>query len=122
MTKSAIALVAAAASLLASSTVPAQTAPIEFRMVPGPRNPAPCTVLDSSMSRVHSLTIMGDHAVIKSSGGIDDRMRQVSPNVYETMFQLQQVRLKVVADASKSPRTLTVSDANTGCRWDATTP
>jgi hypothetical protein len=112
----------AATSVLAGSPGFAQDAPIEFRMAPSTRNPAPCMRLDSSMSRVHTFTMMGDHAIIKSAGGIDDRMRQTAPKVYETTMQLQQVQLKVVADASKTPRTLVVTDQNTGCRWDATTP
>jgi len=33
------------------------------------------------MSRVHSVTKMGDKATIKSAGGIDDTMKQTKPNV-----------------------------------------
>jgi hypothetical protein len=100
----------------------AQDAPIEFRMAAAKSNPVGCTSLDASLSRVHTVTLMGDKALLKSAGGINDTMKQATPKVYKTVFTLAGVRLDVVADASKMPRTLTVTEAQRGCHWNAVTP
>ena len=93
--------------------------PIEFRMVPAQGNPAGCFQLDAAMSRVHTVTPMGSDATIRSAGGINDTLKQTSPNIYTTQFRLGSVTLDVVADASKMPRTLTVTEPKVGCRWNA---
>ena len=49
-------------------------------------------------------------------------MKLVRPNVYETEFALSGVRLDVVADLSASPKTLTVTEKNRGCKWMAVAP
>jgi hypothetical protein len=100
----------------------AQDKPIESRLVAAKTNPVGCTALDPDLSRVHSVTRMGDKAIIKSSGGIDDTMKQKTPNVYTTVFALSGVRLDVVADASVTPATLTVVEAQRGCKWNAVAP
>jgi hypothetical protein len=97
----------------------AQGVPIEFRLVPASGNPAGCTQLDSAMSRVHTVTPMGSEATIRSAGGINDTLKQTSPNVYTTQFRLGAVTLNVVADASRMPRTLNVTEPKIGCRWNA---
>lgn len=102
--------------------VNAQGTPIEFRLTPDQANLAGCTRLDGSLSRVHSVTLNGDRALLRSAGGINDTMNQASPNVYTTTFNMAGVRLEVVADASKTPRTLTVTVAQRGCRWHAVAP
>ena len=93
--------------------------PIEFRMVPAQGNPAGCFQLDAAMSRVHTVTPMGNDATIRSAGGINDTLKQTAPNLYTTQFRLGSVTLDVVADASKMPRTLTVTEPKVGCRWNA---
>lgn len=97
----------------------AQGVPIEFRLVPASGNPAGCTQLNSAMSRVHTVTPMGSDATIRSAGGINDTLRQTSPNIYTTQFRLGAVTLNVVADASRMPRTLNVTEPKIGCRWNA---
>jgi hypothetical protein len=113
--------VAAMAVLLASPAF-AQDKPIEFRLAAAKTNPVGCTSLDAALSRVHTVTRTGDTATIKSAGGVDDVMKQKTPNVYSTVFTLGGVRLDVVADASVTPRTLTVVEAQRGCKWNATAP
>ncbi len=49
-------------------------------------------------------------------------MNLVRPNVYETVFALAGARLVVVADLSATPKTLTVTDNNRGCKWMAVQP
>ena len=78
--------------------------------------------LDAALSRVHGVTKMGDKAIIKSAGGIDDTMKQKTPNVYTTVFTLSGVRLDVVADASVTPATLSVVEAQRSCKWNAVAP
>lgn len=107
------------------NTQSAQTAqttggtPIEFRLVPAAGNPSNCLQLDSAMSRVHTVTPMGGEAAIRSAGGINDTLRQTSPQIYTTQFRLGATTLDVVADASKTPRTLNVTESKIGCRWNA---
>jgi hypothetical protein len=109
-------------AMFAALGVHAQGAPIEFRLTPDKANLAGCTRLDASLSRVHSFTLAGDKALLKSAGGINDTMKQASPNVYTTTFNMGGVRLDVVADTSKTPRTLTVAEAQRGCHWHAVAP
>jgi hypothetical protein len=97
----------------------AQETPIEFRMVAAKNNMSSCKSYDASLSRVHTLTVMGDKAIIKSAGGIDDTMKQTSPKVYKTTANLGGLKFEVVADASKKPGTLEVTKPSDGCRWSA---
>lgn len=111
-----------AASLLAAIPAPpaaAQGEPIRFRVAPAVGNPTGCTGLDASLSRVHTITVSGDKAVLRSSGGINDTLKQTTPKVYRTTFRLGDVTLEVVADASRSPNTLVVSEPKRGCHWAA---
>jgi hypothetical protein len=100
----------------------AQDAPVQFRMVAAKGNPSACMPLDASMSRVHTVTVMGDKAVLKSSGGINDNMKQTTPGVYKTTFSLSGARLDIVVDASKTPKTLEAVEPKLGCRWNAVAP
>jgi hypothetical protein len=100
----------------------AQDSVTEFRLVQDPKNIQGCTALDPNMPRVHTLTIKGGQAELKSAGGVDDELKLVRPNVYETVFALAGARLDVVADLSASPKTLTITDKNRGCKWHAVQP
>lgn len=110
---------------ISATAAQAQTAsanaPIEFRMAAATGNLSGCQNLDAQRSRVHSVMLQGDNALLKLAGGINETLKQTSPGVYTSNFTLSGVRLDVVADASKSPRTLVVTEKNRGCRWDATT-
>ncbi len=53
------------------------------------------------------------------AGGITETLKQTAPNVYDRHHH-ERVRLEVVADASKTPKTLVMTDKNRGCRWDGT--
>lgn len=112
------------AAILAAVALPAgaQQEPIEFRMAAAVGNPSNCVRYDSSLSRVHTLTVMGDKAALKSSGGINETLKRTAPNVYKTTSRLAGVTLDIVADGSKSPKTLTMTETNLGCRWAAIAP
>ena len=109
-------------TVILAATAGAQGAPIEFRLTADKANPAGCTSLDASLSRVHTVTVTGDKALLKSAGGINDTLKQSSPGIYKTTFSLAGVRLDVVADASKTPRSLTVVEAQRSCKWNAVAP
>lgn len=115
------ALIGVLTAILAAAAT-AQSAPIEFRLAADKANPGGCTSLDASLSRVHTVTVTGDKALLKSAGGINDTLKQASPGVYKTTFSLAGVRLDVVADASKAPRSLTVVEAQRSCKWNAVAP
>jgi len=110
---------AAAMVLIGLSAAAQAQETIEFRLTPASANLAACRNLDASLSRVHSVTLDGDKSSIKSSGGINDRLKQPTPGNYTTDFSLGGVKLHVVADANAKPRTLKVVESNWGCRWDA---
>ena len=111
-----------ALTMAATASAGAQQPPIAFRVTPAQGNPTGCTSLDAALSRVHTMTLTDDKAVLKSAGGIDDTLKQTAPGVYKTTFRLGGVTLDVVADASKAPRTLSVVEAKRGCHWNAVAP
>ena len=61
-------------------------------------------------------------ASLRSAGGVNSDVTQATPQVYTTNFSLGGTTLNVVADASKSPKTLTVTEPRLGCRWNAVAP
>jgi len=114
-------MVASLAGLF-SAEAAAQDAAIQFRVVATDRNPSACKQFDSALSRVHTLTPTGDGASLRSAGGVNSAMKQTTPGVYTTTFSLGGTTLNVVADASKSPKSLTVTEPRLGCRWNAVAP
>ncbi len=102
---------------LLSLTAAAQDGPVRFRLTQDPKNIQGCTNLDSAFTRIHTFTLSGGKAELKSAGGVDDDMKMVRPNVYATDFSLGGVRLDVVADLAVTPRSLTITEKNRGCKW-----
>jgi hypothetical protein len=115
-------VVAASPTVALSAQATAQNAPIEFRVVATDRNPSACRQFDAALSRVHTFTATGDAALLRSAGGVTSNMKQTMPRVYTTNFRLGGTTLNVVADASKSPKTLDVTEPRLGCRWNAVAP
>jgi hypothetical protein len=114
----AVALVGAVGALGAASAQ-AENAPIEFRVTATDRNPASCRQWDAELWRVHTFTRNGATATLRTAGGITRNLTQSSPNVFTTTLALGGTNFNVVADASKTPGTLDVSEPRTGCRWSA---
>jgi hypothetical protein len=100
----------------------AQDSVTEFRLEPAAGNMISCQTLDPSLSRVHTFTLKDGVADVRSAGGINDKMKLERPNVYDTVFELSGVRLDVVADLAATPKSLTVTEKNRGCKWLATRP
>lgn len=104
------------------SPVSAQNAPIEFRVVAVDRNPSSCQQFDAALSRVHTVTPTGDAAILRTAGGVTSNMKQTTPKVFTTTLGIGGTNFNVVADASKSPKTLAVTEPRIGCRWQAVAP
>jgi hypothetical protein len=113
-------MVASLAGLFSAAA--AQDTAIQFRVVATDGNPSACRQFDSALSRVHTLTPTGDSASLRSAGGVNSAMKQTTPGVFTTNFSLGGTTLNVVADASKSPKSLTVTEPRLGCRWNAVAP
>jgi hypothetical protein len=103
-----LAALVGAVGALGAASAQAQNAPIEFRVTATDRNPTSCRQWDADLSRVHTFTRNGDTATLNTAGGVTLNMTQSSPNDFN-----------VVADASKAPGSLDVSEPRIGCRWSA---
>jgi hypothetical protein len=115
-----LAIVAALA--LSPAVAVAQDSTTEFRLALAPGSIQGCMRLDSSMSQVHTLTIKDGQASIKSAGGINDKLKMTEPKIYKDTFQLGGARLDIVADLAATPKSLTASNRELGCKWTATAP
>jgi hypothetical protein len=115
-------VLACSVAVILSGQAVAQNAPVEFRMAAASGNPSGCTRFDAALSRVHTFTASGDTASVTSSGGVTGNLSQTSPRVYGNTFNVGGTQMTVVADASKTPRTLEVSEPRMGCRWNAVAP
>jgi hypothetical protein len=105
-----------------STQAAAQTAGIQFRVVAGDRNPSSCQQFDAALSRVHTFTPAGDSATLTTAGGATSNMKQTTPKVFTTSLGIGGTNFNVVADTSKSPKTLDVTEPRLGCRWNAVAP
>ena len=99
-----------------------QGTPIEFRVVATSRNPSACQQFDAALSRVHTFTPAGATATLRTAGGVTSNMTQTTPGVFTTVLGIGGTNFNVVADTSKSPKTLDVTEPRLGCRWNAVAP
>jgi hypothetical protein len=60
-------------AILLPAVAAAQDSVTEFRLAQDAKKIQGCTAMDPSFTRVHTLTIKGGQAEIKSAGGIDAR-------------------------------------------------
>lgn len=95
----------------------AQTVSFWLAAVPG--NIQGCIALDPQFTREHTFSLKDGQAEITSPGGVNTKLKMAKPNVYETDYQLGGRHFHVVADLSVTPRTLTVTEKNLGCKWTA---
>jgi hypothetical protein len=115
-------IVAASLAGLISTQAAAQSAGIDFRVVAGDRNPSACQRFDAALSRVHTFTPAGDTATLRTAGGVTSNMKQTTPGVFTTTLGIGGTNFNVVADTSKSPKALDVTEPRLGCRWSAVAP
>lgn len=106
----------------ASSQASVQGASVDFRVAPAGRNPAACQQFDAALSRVHTFTPAGATATLRTAGGVTSNMTQTTPGVFTTSLGIGPTTFNVVADTSRSPKTLDVTEPRIGCRWNAVAP
>src|SRR5882672_9794487 len=73
-------LIPGVAACLLPGIAMAQDLEARFRLAQDPKNIQGCTAYDSALTRVHTFTLKGGQAEVKSAGGIDDKMKLVRPN------------------------------------------
>ena len=117
-----VCIVAAYAAICPTMMAWAQDRSAQFWLEPDAKNLVSCTRLDAAMSRNHTVTIKGDQGEIISAGGIQDKLKLVRPNVYTTDLSMGGTSLVVLADLSVTPPTLSVTEKNQGCKWNARKP
>jgi hypothetical protein len=115
-------MLAASLAGFVSTPATAQSAGINFRVVAGDRNPSACQQFDAALSRVHTFTPAGDTATLRTAGGVTSNMKQTTPGVFTTTLGIGGTNFNVVADTSKSPKALDVTEPRLGCRWNAVAP
>jgi hypothetical protein len=86
----------------------AQDSVTKFRLTGDPGNISGCIALESSMARVHTLTV---------AGGIDQKLKPSKPGLYVADFEMSGARLDVTADTTVAPNTLTVISKALNCKW-----
>ncbi len=107
-----IALVALLPSMASAQSV-------NFWLAGEPGNIQGCIAADPQFTREHTFTLKDGEAEITEPGGLKEKMKLVRPNVYEMSIVLGRLNLHYVADLSVTPRTLTVTERNLGCKWTA---
>jgi hypothetical protein len=117
-----VCIVAGFAAISHTTVAWAQDKSAQFWLEPDAKNLVSCTRLDAAMSRNHTVTIKGNQGEITSAGGIHDKLKLVRPNVYTSDFTMGGTSLVVLADLSVTPPTLTVTEKNQGCKWNAKKP
>jgi hypothetical protein len=105
--------------LAALLPVAASAQSVNFWLAALPGNIQGCIAADPQFTREHTFTLKDGQAEMTSPGGINTKLKLVRPNVYETDNELGRLHLHVVADLSVTPRTLTVTEKNLGCKWAA---
>lgn len=90
-----------------------------FWLAAAPGNIQGCIAADPQFTREHTLTVKDGHAELTSPGGINTKLKQVRPDVYETDYNLGRMNLHMVADLAATPPTLVVTEKNLGCKWNA---
>lgn len=109
----------AAIALALPAPAVAQDAEVKFWLKGAPNNIQGCIAADPQFTREHTFTLKGGQAEVTAPGGIHTKLKPVRPNVYAGDFDLGRMNLHMVADLSATPRTLTVTSKDLGCKWSA---
>ena len=111
-------LVCVALAALLPAAAEAQQS-VGFWLAAQPGNIQGCIRADPQFTKEHVFTLKDGQAEVTSAGGIRIVMKPTKPNIYEGDFQLGGLNLHFVADLAATPRTLTASEKNLGCKWTA---
>ncbi|MBS0520696.1 MAG: hypothetical protein JSR90_18505 [Proteobacteria bacterium] len=127
--------VLAAALLFGGCTQTADT-PAPVTTIAGPKDPdsvttftlallpesiSGCIMTDFSMTRPMTLTVRNDQGEMVTSGGVHGAMMRIAPNVYSGSFIIGQRNLTFRADLASTPKRLTATTPEGGCKWAAST-
>ena len=112
-------IVGAILAALLPAAAAAQDAEVHFWLKGDAKNIQGCIAADPSFTREHTFLLTNGQAEIKSAGGINVKLKLVRANVYTGDFDLGRMNLDIVADLSTTPKTLTVTNQNLGCKWSA---
>ena len=88
-----------------------------FNLSLTPNSIVPCTQGDSSMERPMTMTVQNNSGTLLTSGGIHYGLTRVAPNVYAGGNYI-----KIRADLSSVPKTLTISSNDGRCSWAGGAP
>jgi hypothetical protein len=111
-----VALVIAAALPVAAT---AQDGQVSFWLKGDPGNIQGCVAADPQFTREHTFTLKDGQAEITSPGGVNTKLKLVQANVYEADYMLGRMHLHVVANIASTPKSLTVTNRDMGCKWSA---
>lgn len=113
-------LVLAAVALALPAAAMAQDAEVKFWLKSAPNNIQGCIAADPQFTREHTFLLKSGQAEVSMPGNIHVKLKPVRPSVYAGDFELGRLNLHMVADLTVTPRTLTVTEKNLGCKWSAT--
>ncbi|MEI7874683.1 MAG: hypothetical protein WCK95_21325 [Alphaproteobacteria bacterium] len=112
-------VVLAAVALALPGAVMAQDAEAKFWLKGAPNNIQGCIAADPQFTREHTFTLKSGQAEVSMPGNIHVKLKLVRPNVYTGDFDLGRLNLDMVVDLAATPKTLTVTEKNLGCKWSA---
>lgn len=112
-------LVFAAFALGLPASVLAQDAEANFWLKGAPNNIQGCIAADPQFTREHTFTLKNGQAEVKMPGNVHVKLKLAQPNIYTTDFDLGRLNLHMVVDMAATPKSLTVTEKNLGCKWSA---
>ncbi len=111
--------VLAAVALALPGAAMAQDAEVKFWLKAAPGNIQGCIAADPQFTREHTFTLKSGQAEVAMPGNIHVKLKLVRPNVYSGDFDLGRLNLNMVADLAATPKSLTVTNRDLGCKWSA---
>ncbi|MBY0325150.1 MAG: hypothetical protein K2X72_41020 [Reyranella sp.] len=97
----------------------AQNAEVKFWLKAAPNNIQGCIAADPSFTREQTFLLADGQAQIKSSGGINVKLKLGRDGVYHGDYSLGGLHLNIVADIHSTPKSLEVTSRDQGCKWSA---
>lgn len=112
-------LVLAATVLAMPVSVLAQDVEAKFWLKGASGNLQGCIAADPTFTREQTFKLANGQAEVRMAGGVTVKMKPVRPDVYAGDFDLGRLNLHMVADLAATPKTLTVTNQDLGCKWSA---
>ena len=112
-------LVLATIALALPAAAMAQDAEFKFWLKGASDNIQGCIAAEPAFTREQTFVLANGEAEVKMAGGVHVKMKLERPNVYVGNFDLGRLNLHMVADLSATPKSLTVTNQDLGCKWSA---